>query len=89
MLGGDFMEAKAAQGIYRPELPMGEKSEDSFSLRKGVEGYIVQHSWRVERKMSDSQMEKFGPYPQHDYKSEEFAYTSKTDAIAKLVDIVA
>jgi len=66
----------------------GERSH-SYVLRKGIEGYIIGHTWQTERQLSDEIKAKNGGYPQWDYHSEEFAYTSKADAIAKLVDLVA
>lgn len=64
------------------------EGRDSFSLRKGVEGYIVTHTWQTEIELSKAQQKIQGPYPIWDYHTEEFAYSEKEDAIECLYELV-
>lgn len=64
------------------------EGRDNFSLRKGVEGYIVTHNWQTERQLSKAQYKANGGYPVWDYHTEEFAYTDKEEAIEKLDELV-
>jgi len=60
---------------------------ETYIFKKGVEGYIIVHNWQTIRELTEKQKEQ-GYGTQYDFHGEEFAYTNKDEALAKLSELI-